>query len=41
VETVAQLDFLKALGCEDFQGYLFSKPVPADQAVQCFAGYTG
>jgi diguanylate cyclase len=41
VETVAQLDFLKALGCEDFQGYLFSKPVPADQAVLCFAGYKG
>jgi diguanylate cyclase len=41
VETVAQLEFLKALGCEDFQGYLFSKPVPADQAVLCFAGYKG
>jgi diguanylate cyclase len=41
VETVAQLEFLKSLGCEDFQGYLFSKPVPADQAVLCFAGYGG
>jgi diguanylate cyclase len=41
VETVAQLEFLKSLGCEDFQGYLFSKPVPADQAVLCFAGYKG
>lgn len=41
VETVAQLEFLKSLGCEDFQGYLFSKPVPADQAVLCFAGYRG
>ena len=41
VETVAQLEFLKALGCEDFQGYLFSKPVPADDAVLCFAGYRG
>ncbi len=41
VETIAQLEFLKALGCEDFQGYLFSRPVPADQAVLCFAGYRG
>jgi diguanylate cyclase len=41
VETVAQLEFLKSLGCEDFQGYLFSRPVPAEQAVRCFAGYKG
>ena len=41
VETEAQLAFLKSLGCEDFQGYLFSKPVPADDAVLCFAGYRG
>jgi diguanylate cyclase (GGDEF)-like protein len=41
VETTAQLDFLKSLGCEEFQGYLFSKPVPADEAVRCFAGYRG
>jgi diguanylate cyclase len=41
VETVEQLEFLKSLGCEDFQGYLFSKPVPADEAVRCFAGYQG
>jgi diguanylate cyclase len=41
VETEAQLEFLKSLGCEDFQGYLFSRPVPADQAVRCFAGYKG
>lgn len=29
VETRAQLDFLVAQGCREFQGYLFSKPVPA------------
>lgn len=29
VETRAQLDFLVALGCREFQGYLFGKPVPA------------
>jgi len=28
VETIAQLEILRALGCEDVQGYLFSKPVP-------------
>ena len=41
VETVAQLEFLKSLGCEDFQGFLFSKPVPAEDAVLCFSGYRG
>jgi EAL domain-containing protein (putative c-di-GMP-specific phosphodiesterase class I) len=29
VETSAQLDFLKASGCDEFQGYLYSRPVPA------------
>ncbi|MCF6290241.1 MAG: EAL domain-containing protein [Desulfobacterales bacterium] len=28
VETEAQLSFLRERGCEQFQGYLFSKPVP-------------
>ena len=39
VETLDQLDFLSSLDCEDFQGYLFSKPVPADEAEKCFAGF--
>jgi diguanylate cyclase (GGDEF)-like protein len=39
VETLEQLDFLRKLGCEEFQGYLFSKPVPAAQAQACFAGF--
>ena len=30
VETNEQLDFLKAQACNEFQGFLFSKPVPAD-----------
>jgi diguanylate cyclase (GGDEF)-like protein/PAS domain S-box-containing protein len=31
VETMAQLGFLKSLGCQEIQGYLFSPPVPADR----------
>ncbi len=34
VETVAQADMLKELGCEMAQGYLYSKPVPADRIEQ-------
>jgi EAL domain-containing protein (putative c-di-GMP-specific phosphodiesterase class I) len=30
VETVAQGNFLKAEGCHELQGYLFSKPLPAE-----------
>ena len=31
VETKGQLDFLAALDCKAYQGYYFSKPVPADE----------
>ena len=31
VETSDQLAFLKSLGCDEFQGYLFSAPVTADK----------
>lgn len=33
VETQAQLDFLRQHGCEQYQGYLFSKPLPASEIV--------
>jgi diguanylate cyclase (GGDEF)-like protein/PAS domain S-box-containing protein len=31
VETAAQRDFLHRQGCNELQGFLFSKPVPAEQ----------
>jgi diguanylate cyclase (GGDEF)-like protein/PAS domain S-box-containing protein len=34
VETTQQLEWLHEMGCTNVQGYLFSKPVPANEAVQ-------
>ncbi|RUL70128.1 EAL domain-containing protein [Dyella choica] len=34
VETEEQLSFLHHLGCDEMQGYLFSKPVPVEQFEQ-------
>jgi diguanylate cyclase (GGDEF)-like protein len=31
VETVAQLEFLSAIGCDEYQGYYFSRPLPGDE----------
>jgi EAL domain-containing protein (putative c-di-GMP-specific phosphodiesterase class I) len=30
VESEAQRDFLAGQGCRAYQGYLFSRPLPAD-----------
>lgn len=34
VETVAQRDFLSKLGCDVLQGYLYSKPLPANEIIE-------
>jgi EAL domain-containing protein (putative c-di-GMP-specific phosphodiesterase class I) len=34
VETRAQLDFLNLEGCDEVQGYLFSKPLTYDRLVE-------
>ncbi|NWJ95089.1 MAG: EAL domain-containing protein [Chloroflexi bacterium] len=31
VETKAQMEFLRTIGCEEGQGYLFSKPLPPNE----------
>jgi diguanylate cyclase (GGDEF)-like protein/PAS domain S-box-containing protein len=36
VETQAQLDKIRALGCTEMQGYLCSRPVPAKDVVRFF-----
>ena len=30
VEDAAQREFLRKIGCDEYQGFLFSRPVPAD-----------
>jgi diguanylate cyclase (GGDEF)-like protein len=37
VETDRQVALLRELGCDQFQGYLFSKPVPAEGLAQLLA----
>jgi EAL domain-containing protein (putative c-di-GMP-specific phosphodiesterase class I) len=36
VETEAQREMLRALGCTEMQGYLFSKPKPAAEVRKLF-----
>ncbi len=31
VKTKAQLEFLRSSGCETYQGYYFSHPLPAEE----------
>jgi EAL domain-containing protein (putative c-di-GMP-specific phosphodiesterase class I) len=39
IETEVQLAALSALGCHTGQGYLFSKPVPADRIERDWLGF--
>jgi EAL domain-containing protein (putative c-di-GMP-specific phosphodiesterase class I) len=36
VETVQQLDTIRAEGCTEMQGYLFSRPLPAQEIEKLF-----
>jgi diguanylate cyclase (GGDEF)-like protein/PAS domain S-box-containing protein len=36
VETLAQRDFLASVGCHNYQGYYFGRPVPAPELAQFF-----
>lgn len=38
IETEAQRDFLRELSCDAGQGYLFGRPMPADEIEAMFAG---
>ena len=38
VETDKQRDLLEQLGCDEYQGYLFSRPVDADEATALLLG---
>ncbi|MEJ2650946.1 MAG: EAL domain-containing protein [Gammaproteobacteria bacterium] len=38
VETEEQVAFLRGCGCDCMQGYLFSRPMPAEEVVHHFDG---
>ncbi len=38
VETQEQLHHLRSSGCDEMQGYFFSRPIPADEAADLLAG---
>lgn len=38
VETVEQLNYLRTVKCDEMQGYLFSRPVPAEEMTRLLQG---
>lgn len=40
VETLEQADFLRSIGCEYIQGYLYSRPLPETQYLELLNGAT-
>ncbi|MFP2771047.1 EAL domain-containing protein [Oceanisphaera sp. KMM 10153] len=40
IETDAQMRFIKKIGCDYGQGFLFARPLPPEQALQ-YTGYAG
>jgi EAL domain-containing protein (putative c-di-GMP-specific phosphodiesterase class I) len=36
VETAAQIDFIRAAGCTEAQGYFLNTPQPVQEAVRIF-----
>lgn len=40
VETLKQADFLRSIGCNYIQGYLYSRPLPEEQYVELLTGST-
>lgn len=41
VETVEHEEFLLAEGCDEVQGFRYSRPVPAEKFIQFITGYSG
>ncbi|MNE91283.1 Oxygen sensor protein DosP [compost metagenome] len=39
VESQEQLDFLREHGCDEVQGFLFGRPMPAEQFATLFANH--
>jgi EAL domain-containing protein (putative c-di-GMP-specific phosphodiesterase class I) len=40
VERIEEMRMLSAAGCDEFQGYLFGKPMPADEFEDWRSGYS-
>jgi diguanylate cyclase len=41
VETIHQADYLRALGCDEIQGYLLSRPLTSEKLVAWLGSYRG